>query len=66
MPREMELVGILFPTLLPLLLLGAALFWLLDGALARLGFYQSVWHSPLFRVALFVLLFCALGLLVYR
>jgi len=66
LPRELEVVGILFPTLLAPLIASALLFWLLDGALARWGFYQTVWHSPLFRVSLFVFVFCGLGLLVYR
>jgi hypothetical protein len=66
MPRELDFEGILFPTLLAIFIAAAAVYWLLDGLLARAGFYQWVWHASLFRVCLFVGLFSALGLLVYR
>lgn len=66
MPRELDFQGILLPTLLPILALAALLFWLLDGFIAQRGLYAKVWHPSLFRVSLFVCLFAALGLLVYR
>lgn len=65
MPRELALAGILFPTLLLVLLISVSLTWLLDGVLARVGFYRHVWRPPLFRLALFVCLFGAGGLLIY-
>ena len=65
MPRELELGGVLLPTLL-LIFIGAGLvFWILDAALARAGVYRSVWHPALFRVCLFAVLFSALGLVAY-
>lgn len=65
MPRELEFQGILFPTLLLILALAAALFWILDGALARTGLYRQVWHASLLRVCLFVCVFGVMGLIVY-
>jgi hypothetical protein len=66
MPREIEFLGMLFPTLVPIALIAAALSWLLDGLLARLGVYAWVWHSALFRISTLLLLFSLLGLAVYR
>jgi len=65
MPRELEFQGIFFPTLLIILIIAAAIYWLLDGVLARAGLYRHVWHASLFRVCLFVCLFSALGLMFY-
>lgn len=65
MPRELDFDGILLPTLLLMLPLAAALYWLVDGALARAGLYRLVWHPALFRVCLFVCLFAGLGLAIY-
>ena len=57
MPREIELYGVLLPTLLPILIGVAAGYWLLDTVLGRYGFYHQVWHPPLFRMSLFVCMF---------
>ena len=65
MPREMELGGVLFPSLLAAFLAAAALYLLLDWVLARIGFYSRVWHMHLFRLALFSIIFGALGSLWY-
>ncbi|MEO7064562.1 MAG: DUF1656 domain-containing protein [Dokdonella sp.] len=66
MPREIALFDALLPTLflvfLASLLLQAAIDWLVG----RFGFYRNVWHPPLFRLAVFVCVFCGLGLLVTR
>lgn len=66
MPREVELFGLFMPTLLPLLIVMAALQWLIDIVLARQGWLQQVWHPALFRMSLFVCLFGAAALLIYR
>jgi uncharacterized membrane protein YsdA (DUF1294 family) len=66
MPRELEVAGILFPTLLVAFHLAAVAFWLLDRKLARAGFYRFVWHPSLFRVSLLGALFGALGLAIYH
>ncbi len=65
MPREMDVGGILFPSLLPILMVAAALYLLLDWGLARIGFYRRVWHMHLFRLALFSIIFGVLGSLLY-
>jgi len=65
-PREVSLFGILLPTLLPALLVAAALYVLTDRVLARCGAYRWVWHVDLFRVALFAIEFSLLGCWIYR
>ncbi|BDG10649.1 DUF1656 domain-containing protein [Anaeromyxobacter paludicola] len=66
MPREIELFGLLLPTLLVAFHVAAVAFWLLDRALARAGLYRFVWHPGLFRVSLLTALFGLLGLAIYR
>ena len=66
MPREIAILGTGFPALVVLFLAGAALTWLLDSVLARVGVYRAVWHPSLFRVSVLVIVCCALGLAVYR
>ncbi|WP_243336774.1 DUF1656 domain-containing protein [Anaeromyxobacter soli] len=66
MPRELELFGVLFPTLLLVFHVAAITFWLLDRALARTGLYRLVWHPALFRASVLAVLFGGLGLAVYR
>ncbi|WP_346837068.1 DUF1656 domain-containing protein [Microbulbifer sp. SAOS-129_SWC] len=63
MPRELAVMGVLFPFLLPVFLLSLALLWALDRLLGRYGLYRYIWHPPLFRVAVFFASFGALGLL---
>lgn len=65
MPRELEIAGVLMPSLLAALVLAAVLYLPLDWALARVGFYRRVWHLHLFRLALFSIIFGGLGLLLY-
>lgn len=65
MLREWQIFGIFFPTLLLLFILAALACWVLDGILARMGFYHLVWHASLFRICLFVCVFSALGLTIY-
>lgn len=66
MPTELAFMEILMPTLLPVFIVAAALYWLFDSLLARCGIYRCVWHPALFRVALFVCLFGSLGLVIYH
>ena len=65
MPREIELFGLLLPTLLPLFVGCILLQWVLDNVLSRLGLYPGIWHPALLRLSLFVCLFGLLGLAVY-
>ncbi len=65
MPPEMALFSIYVPSLLPLLLVFSAAYWLLDGLLARWGLYARVWHPSLFRLSLFVIFYALLGLQLF-
>ncbi len=62
MPPELALLSIEIPTLIPLLVLFTALFWILDSMLASLDVYAHIWHPSLFRLGLFISLYAALGL----
>jgi len=66
MPRDISLLDAYVPTLMLLFILGAAVTWVLDSILARLGVYRVVWHHSLFRVCLLVCVCCLLGLTVYH
>lgn len=65
MPREIAFLDALMPTLMLAFLVALLLYWLLDTALVWLGGYQFIWYRALFRLCLFVCLFCSLGLLIY-
>jgi protein AaeX len=43
-----------------------ALYGFLDLLLARIDLYRHTWHPGLFRVALFLVLFCGASLIVHR
>ncbi|HET6555425.1 MAG TPA: DUF1656 domain-containing protein [Dyella sp.] len=65
MPREIALADALVPSIL-LVYLGCLLvLWLIDTIVGRYGLYRFVWHPSLFRVAVFFVLFGAVGLLLY-
>ena len=66
MPPEIELFGVLMPSLLPVFLLSLVAMVVLDLAIGRVGLYRHLWHPSLFRFALFVCLFGAAGLLLIR
>jgi hypothetical protein len=65
MPREIALADALVPSIL-LVYLGCLLvLWVIDTVAGRYGLYRYVWHPSLFRVAVFFVLFGAVGLLLY-
>jgi hypothetical protein len=66
MPVEIELLGFFAPVLLLVLAASAALFVVIDLLLARLDVYRFAWHPGLFRVALFIALFCGASLVFHR
>lgn len=66
MPRDVAFLDAYIPAIVLLFILGAAITWVLDSVLARIGLYRVVWHPSLFRVSLLVVVCCALGLAVYR
>ncbi|WP_416424750.1 DUF1656 domain-containing protein [Pseudomonas sp. App30] len=66
MPRELFFLELYLPTLLLVLGASALLAWLLDRALIALNLYRFFWHAPLVRLSLFICLFSALALTIYR
>lgn len=65
MPREIALGDAFAPSLVVAFVLSLALFWLLDWVFGRLSLFHRVWHPPLFRLALFVCVFCSTALLLF-
>jgi len=63
--RQTSLGGAYIPTLMLVFLLCAALTWVIDMAIARIGVYAFVLHPPLFRASLFVCLLAVIGLSFY-
>jgi hypothetical protein len=59
---EIDVFGVLVPTLLLWLLVTYALCAMLRPVFQRIGLYRLVWHRALFDLALFV---CLLGGVVY-
>ena len=66
MPTEVDVFGFFVPILLLVLVLCVVLFVILDLVLAGFGLYRYAWHPSLFRVTLFVALFCGFSLLIQR
>ena len=66
MPREIAVQGLYMPTLSLVFLLALVLAWGLDRVLSGLDVYRFFWHPALLRLSLFVCLFGALALSVYR
>lgn len=66
MPREIPLFDALVPTLLLILIASSVIYFLLDRLIAEWDLERLAWHPALFRFALFVCLFCSLGLWWYR
>jgi hypothetical protein len=62
MRYELDIAGVLVPSLLLWLVVAYVLSALLSAQLRRLGFYRLVWHRALFDFAVFV---CLLGGVVY-
>jgi Protein of unknown function (DUF1656) len=62
MRYDIDITGVLVPSLLLWLLLAYGLSALLSVGLRRIGFYRLVWHRALFDFAVFV---CLLGGIVY-
>ena len=66
MPREIAFHGIYMPTMTLMFLIAAGLAWGLDRFLAGFDLYRFFSHPALLRLSLFVCLFGALALTVYR
>ncbi|WP_269525220.1 DUF1656 domain-containing protein [Coraliomargarita parva] len=55
MMTEIDISGVFFSPLLLCMLVALATRVLLSRVLERVGFYQLVWHRPLFDISLFFL-----------
>ena len=64
-PHEVALADALVPGLLVVFIGCLLALWLVDTVVGRFGLYRFVWHPPLFRLALFVCMFGAAGLLLF-
>lgn len=53
---QFDLYGVFLPWFSALALCAYGLFRILTSVLARLGFYQAVWHRSLFNLALYITL----------
>jgi uncharacterized protein DUF1656 len=62
MRYEIDIAGVLVPTLLLWLIVAYGLSLLLRALLQRMGFYRLVWHRALFDLAIYA---CILGGVVY-
>ncbi|KWV52170.1 hypothetical protein AS156_10550 [Bradyrhizobium macuxiense] len=62
MRYEIDIYGVLIPSLLLWLVVAYAASAVLSRIMQRFGLYRLVWHRALFNFALFV---CVLGVVVY-
>jgi hypothetical protein len=62
MRHEIDIFGVLVPSLLLWIVVAYVLLALLRAAFECTGFYRAVWHRALFDLAVFV---CLLGGVVY-
>lgn len=66
MPRELDFFGVLLPGVLPIFLGSLVLQAALDSVLSRVGAYRRSWHPALVRLCLFVCIFSALLVTLYK
>jgi hypothetical protein len=62
MKYEVDLFGVMVPSLILWAILAYGLAFILRKVLGRIGLYYMTWHRPLFAFALYV---CLLGVVVY-
>jgi hypothetical protein len=66
MPREIAFHGLYMPSVTVLFLVAMVLAWALDRLLSDFDLYRFFWHPALLRLSLFVCIFGAMALTVYR
>lgn len=66
MPREIAFHGVYMPTMTLMFLIALGVGWVLDRFISGLDLYRFFWHPALLRLSLFVCLFGAMALTVYR
>jgi hypothetical protein len=59
---EIDLLGAFVPAIVAYFVASLLVFIMADVLLTKFGFYRLFWHTPLVRIALFVILFCGGGL----
>lgn len=66
MPREIDFFGVLLPGVLPVFLLSGLIQLALDAVLSSVGAYRGSWHPALVRLCMFVCIFSALLVTLYK
>lgn len=66
MPREIAFHGLYMPIMTLLFVVAAGIAWAFDRLFASLDLYRFFWHPALLRLSLFVCLFSAMALSIYR
>jgi len=62
MLAEVDVLGAFLPVLVVCLAPTLVIFAIADALLTKVGLFRLFWHAPLARFALFVALFCGVGL----
>lgn len=66
MLREIAFHSFYFPTVTLIFLAGYLLTLAVNRVLLITGCYRYIWHPTLFRVAVYLIISCALALVVYH
>jgi Protein of unknown function (DUF1656) len=61
---DVDVLGAFVPGAVVWCVVSLIMFIFADALLTKVGFFRCVWHPPLVRVSLFVILFCSLGLVM--
>jgi protein AaeX len=61
---EVDVLGAFVPGILAWGVVSLAVFVAANALFTRLDFYRFVWHPPLVRFSLFVIVFCGIGLML--
>lgn len=66
MPREIAFHGVYMPTMTLMFFIATGLAWGFDRLFSGYDLYRFFWHPALLRLSLFICLFGAMALTVYR
>ncbi len=66
MPRDVMIFGFVMPMLVPIFFVCIPIMWRVELLFRGLNVYAHVIHPALFRMAVFVIVYCALCLIVYH
>ena len=64
--REVNILGVLIPGLIPLFCISVVLLWIFEKVFRFFKVYAKVAHPPFFRICVFTIIFCCCGILVYK